>query len=84
MKEEGAELITAPSRLPRAAELYMCVTSSLSMDGHLGRLHILAIVKNAVMNMGCIQLFKLVLSYSLDNHPVFIDIRDACVCWLLI
>ena len=32
--------------------LYICTTSSLSINGHLGYFHVLAVVNSAAMNTG--------------------------------
>ena len=44
----------------------VCLTAPLSIDRHLGCIHVLAVVNNAAVNMGCRYLFELVLSFPLD------------------
>ena len=44
----------------------VCLTVPLSIDRHLGCIHVLAVVNNAAVNMGCRYLFELVLSFLLD------------------
>ena len=40
-----------------------------SVDGNTDCIHILAFVNNAAVNIGCMYLFKLVFSFSLDKYP---------------
>ena len=42
--------------------LYICTTSSLSINGHLGYFHVLAVVNSAAMNTGVPVSFWIVLS----------------------
>ena len=44
----------------------VCLTAPLSIDRHLGCIHVLAVVNNAAVNMGCRYLFELILSFPLD------------------
>ena len=48
--------------------MYYIFFIHLSVDGHLGCLHDLAIVTNAAMNIGCICLFE--FWFSLGICPV--------------
>ena len=53
--------------------VYVChIFIHSSVDAHWGWFHILATVYNAAINagiLGCIYLFKLMLSFSLDVYP---------------
>ena len=47
----------------------MCVYTHVSVDGHLGCFHFLAIVNNAAMNLACMYLFELVFLIFSDIYP---------------
>ena len=54
--------------------IFHCIYTSqflypLPIDGHLGCFHVLATVNNAVVNMGCRYLFKIVISFPSDKYP---------------
>ena len=42
----------------------------LSIDGQLGFFHVLSVVNNATVNMGCSYLFKIVISFPLEIPEV--------------
>ena len=66
--------------------LYICTTSSLSihlLTGTWVTSIILAIVNNAAMNIGCIYLFKLVFSFSLDIY-LGVELLDHMVVLFLV
>ena len=48
--------------------IYHILLHQLSVDGHLGCFHVLAIINNAAMNMGCMYLFEL----------EFLSFQDIC------
>ena len=52
-----------------SAYIYICTTSSLSVDGHLGCFHILAIINNAVMNTGVHVSFQISVFLSFRYIP---------------
>ena len=54
--------------------IFHCIYTSqflypLPIDGHLGCFHVLATVNNAVVNLGCRYLFKIVISFPSDKCP---------------
>ena len=54
-----------------------------SIDGHLACFQILAIVKNAVMNVGCTYTFNLVFWISLDIFPKVESLGHKAVPFLI-
>ena len=48
--------------------IYHILLNQLSIDGHLGCFHVLAIINNAAVNMGCMYLFEL----------EFLSFQDIC------
>ena len=49
----------------------------------LGYFYILAIINNAIVNMGCMCLFELVFLFSLDKYPK-VELLDCMVAQFLI
>ena len=66
--------------LLRASTSYFIFSS---IDGHLGCFHLLAIVKNAAMNMGDKYLFEFLLSILLGIYPE-VELLDHMVILFLI
>ena len=66
---------------------WVCVYVSHLLDSFIGRhvgcLCILAVVNNAVVNIGMHSLLKLVLWFSLDKDPV-VELLDCIVVLLLV
>lgn len=63
--------------IPLRYSMHHIFSINLSIDGHLGYFHILAIENSAAMYMGVyIYLFKLVFSFSSDKFP-------EVECWSL-
>ena len=54
-----------------------------SVDGHLGCFRISAVVNNATVNIGCMYLFELLFSFSLDIHPR-VELLDHMVVLFLV
>ena len=58
--------------------IYVCLTAPLSIDKHLGCIHVLAVVNNAAVNMGCRYLFELVLTFPFDMYQE-VELLDPMV-----
>ena len=59
--------------------LYMCTTTSLSVDGHLGFFHVLAIVNSAAMNTGAhVSFWVMFLGYMPSSGIALKYMNSSC------